>query len=145
MSLFSFRANACMHACMNAYIHACMPAFLPQLSRVLFSYVFVHPIPCQFPIYRSILHRKIPLRVNSTLYFLIDLFDENIYIYSTKECNYAKKKRRKRGGGGGGLMRNREERAIERTYRRKERSGGRLCKENQIFFPRGVVQCFCPI
>lgn len=68
-----------------------------------------------------------------------------IYIYSTKECNYAKKKRRKRGGGGGGLMRNREERAIERTYRRKERSGGRLCKENQIFFPRGVVQCFCPI
>lgn len=81
MSLFSFRANACMHACMNAYIHACMPAFLPQLSRVLFSYVFVHPIPCQFPIYRSILHRKIPLRVNSTLYFLIDLFDENIYIY----------------------------------------------------------------
>lgn len=69
----------------------------------------------------------------------------NVYIYSTKECNYAKKKRRKRGGGGGGLMRNREERAIERTYRRKERSGGRLCKENQIFFPRGVVQCFCPI
>ena len=29
----------------------------------------------------------------------------NIYIYTTKECNYAKKKRRKRGG----LMRNREE------------------------------------
>lgn len=67
----------------------------------------------------------------------------NIYIYTTKECNYAKKKRRKRGG----LMRNREEWAIERTYRRKERSEGRLCKENQIFFSRlvAVVQCFCPI
>lgn len=74
--------HACMHECIHTRMHARLsPAIVPSVVFVRIRTPF--PVPIPYLSFHSASHRKIPLRVNSTLYFLIDLFDENIYIYNS--------------------------------------------------------------